>query len=135
MTIANETTPHGQAAHAEETYMSVLSTVNPSAYAAAYANYTEVTNANLSGLTAPYTGGRVVVVAANRAGVDAYPEDTQGTEDLEQEVRINNVAATSYAIFDRGGPIGDYSASNYQSGYLDSTWLAERSKQTGVKHF
>jgi hypothetical protein len=140
MTYENETTPHGQAAHAETLYKSVLGTVNPSAYAAASIARTEVDNDDLGGLDTPYDGTKVIAVAANRAGVDAYPEDTQEVEDLEMEVLVNAAAyvggySTGYAIFDRGGPVGDFTASNYQSGYMDALWLAERSKQTGVKHF
>jgi len=140
MVYANESDPAAQAAHAESTFTGALATVNPSAYAAASVTRTTVTNAQLGSLSAPYDGTKVVTVAPNRAGVDAYPEDAQGTEDLEMEVRVSAAAykggySTGYAIFDRGGPIGDYSASNYQSGYLDALWLAERSKQTGVKHF
>lgn len=140
MVYENESTPAGQAAHAETLYMSVLEDINPSSYAAASIERTEVSNDGLGALTAPYDGTSVVAVAANRAGVDAYPEDTQAVEDLEMEVLVAAAAyvggySTGYAIFDRGGPIGDFTASNYQSGYLDPLWLAERSKQTGVKHF
>jgi hypothetical protein len=62
--------------------------------------------------------------------------DTQGSEDLEMEVRVGNaLKAGAYTIYNVGGPVGNYGASNYQSSYVDGLWLAEASKQTGTKFF
>lgn len=148
MVYANESSPYAQAQHAEDVYLAgayasvyaVDSASQSGAYqdqrarvASAYAAPTVVTNANLGGLTVPYAGDRIVTVATTRA---TPITDTQNTEDLEQEVRVGNaLKAGAYTIFNVGGPIGDYSASNYQSSYVDGLWLAEASKQTGTKFF
>ena len=138
MVFANESDPTAQAAHAASlyntgAYPSGAYTDEVARYASSYAAPTVVTNANLSGLTVPYDGTRIVTVATTRA---TPITDTENTEDLEQEVRVGNaLKAGAYKIFNVGGPIGDYSASNYQSAYVDSLWLAEASKQTGRKLF
>lgn len=132
MSIANENTATGQVAHADALYMSG----DPSSYASAYAAPTLVENDDLGGLTHPYAGDRIVSVEDNRAGVDAYPEDTQETEDLEQEVLVGAaLAAGAYTIFETGGPIGNFTDSNKTSPYVDGLFLAEASKQTGTKLF
>lgn len=147
MVFANESDPTAQAAHAASLYLAgaYVASLGATAYqtgayqdqlsryAGAYAAPTVVTNANLGGLTVPYDGTRIETVATTRA---TPITDTQATEDLEQEVRVGNaVKAGAYAIYNTGGPIGDYSASNYQSAYVDSLWLAEASKETGRKLF
>jgi hypothetical protein len=75
-----------------------------------------------------------VVVTRNRAGVDDSPEDTQGVEDLEMESLVRE-AAESGKLYETGGPLGDYTGKESLSPYVDGTWLAERSKQTGEKAF
>ncbi len=79
-----------------------------------------------------YTGGNIVNVATNRAGIDAFPEDTQAVEDLEHEVLVKN-ALNSDTIFTTGGPMGDYTGVASLSDGVDGLWLAEASKQTGEK--
>lgn len=81
-----------------------------------------------------YTGGNIVTVAANAAGVDALPEDTQSTEDLEQEAITVGPAIQSGHAFDRGGFIGDHYVGAYGP-YADGLTLAEASKMTGEKFF
>jgi hypothetical protein len=83
-----------------------------------------------------YTGGNIVNVAANRAGVDLFPEDTSGVEDLEHEVLVA-AAVQAGNLFSRGGqiPPTNYVDTNSASPYADPMWLAEASKQTGEKHF
>lgn len=82
-----------------------------------------------------YTGGNIITVAANRAGIDAYPEDTQNTEDLEHEVLVKR-AIDADLLFESGGFIGSYyhGLSAY-SPYYDPVWAAEASKMTGEKIF
>lgn len=148
MVYANESSPYAQAQHAAVVYKSGAYSADAGAYqsgaytdqlsryASAYAAPTLVTNDNLNALAVPYAGGYIVKVATVRAGSSYVPDDTQKIEDLEQEVRVGNaLKAGAYTIFNVGGPIGDYTASNYQSAYVDGTWLAEASKQTGVKFF
>jgi hypothetical protein len=84
--------------------------------------------------TPVYTGGNIVNVATNRAGIDAFPEDTQAVEDLEHEVLVKN-ALNADAIFTTGGPMGDYTGVGSLSDGVDGLWLAEASKQTGSKFF
>jgi hypothetical protein len=81
-----------------------------------------------------YTGGNVVNVAPNRAGIDDFPEDEQAVEDLEHEVLVKK-ALDGEAIFTTGGPIGDYAGEASLSDGVDGLWLAEASKQTGSKFF
>lgn len=148
MVFANESNPTAQAKHAEDVYLAGAY-VSTSAYdsenqtgayvdqrarvLATVAAPTVVTNANLGTLAHPYDGTRIVTVATTRA---TPITDTQNTEDLEQEVRVGNaLKAGASTIFNVGGPIGDWSASNYQSSYVDGLWLAEASKQTGTKLF
>lgn len=141
MVFANESDPTAQAAHAHSLYVGSSSypsgsyTDQIARYASTYSAPYAITNAQISTLTPPYTSNYMVQVAANRAGVDANPEDTQNVEDLEQEVRVGAALASSYGIWNAGGPIGNFTASNYQSPYVDSLWLAEASKQTGRKLF
>jgi hypothetical protein len=73
----------------------------------------------------------------NVATTRATPvDDSSNIEDLEMEVRVGNaLKAGAYTIYSVGGPVGDYTASNYQSSYVDGLWLAEASKQTGTKFF
>ena len=107
--------------------------------------HTVVTNANMGanlnsddnaqGIPS-YTGGNVVTVAANRAGVDLFPEDSSAVEDLEQEVIVEN-ALQAGTLFDKGGqmPPDNYVNEASASPYVDGLWLAEASKQTGEKFF
>ncbi len=83
-----------------------------------------------------YTGGNVVQVAANRAGVDLFPEDTSAVEDLEMEVIVEN-ALQAGTLFAKGGqiPPTNYTAEASASPYVDGMWLAEASKMTGTKFF
>jgi hypothetical protein len=83
-----------------------------------------------------YSGGNVVAVADNRAGVDEFPEDTQDVEDLEQEVLVRN-ALDAGELFATGGqiPPTNYEDATSVSPYVDGMWLAEASKQTGEKFF
>jgi hypothetical protein len=107
--------------------------------------HTVVTNANMganlnsedNAMGIPsYTGGNVVTVAANRAGVDLLPEDSSAVEDLEQEVLVEN-ALQAVTLFARGGqiPPTNYEDTNSASPYVDGLWLAEASKMTGEKFF
>jgi len=75
-----------------------------------------------------------VVVPKNRAGVDSRVEDTQGVEDLELEVLVRE-ARESGKLAETGGPMGNYTGRESLSPYVDGTWLAEASKQTGEKYF
>jgi hypothetical protein len=110
-----------------------LAAVVAARVAAANADKTTKTNAELS-TTAAYTPNIEVTVAANRSGVDAMPEDTQGVEDLEQEVLIDD-AADADTLYSKGGPMGNYTGAASLSPYVDGAFLAERSKQTGEKYF
>jgi hypothetical protein len=80
-----------------------------------------------------YTGGNIVTVAANRAGVDMMPEDTQNTEDLEQEVLVG-AAVQNGTLFSKGGFLGSQYA-GVAGAYMDPAFLVEASKQTGEKFF
>ena len=83
-----------------------------------------------------YTGGNIVTVAANRAGVDLDPEDTSAVEDLELEVLVEN-AIQAGTLFAKGGqiPPTNYEDVDSTSPYVDGLWLAEASKMTGEKFF
>jgi len=83
-----------------------------------------------------YTGGNIVSVAANRAGVDLLPEDTSGVEDLEQEVLVEN-ALQAGNLFVTGGqiPPTNYEDVDSLSPYADPMFLVEASKMTGEKFF
>jgi hypothetical protein len=150
MVFADESSAYAQAAHADEVYMTGATGLpvqddHDARVTMANATHTVVANEDLATelnsttVALPhinaevYTGGNLVTVAENRAGVDAYPEDTQDTEDLEQEVLVS-AALVADALFDRGGFIGAYYAGGY-SPYVDGAWLAEASKQTGEKFF
>lgn len=83
-----------------------------------------------------YTGGNIVLTAANRAGVDLSPEDTSGVEDLEMEVLVA-AAVQDGSLFAAGGqiPPTNYEDADSASPYVDGLWLAEASKMTGEKLF
>jgi hypothetical protein len=150
MPFANESDPTAQAAHAHEVYMEGAEGLPvqddlDDRVAAANASHTAKTNEQLAtglnatttvhpwGTVKTYAGGNIVNVAANRAGIDAYPEDAQEVEDLEQEVKVKAAIAAD-DLFTAGGFIGDaYTGS--LSNYVDGAILAEASKQTGEKFF
>ncbi len=109
-------------------------------------NFVTAYNGNGYPIGKVYTGGNIVTVAANRAGVDAMPEDTQNTEDLEVETVIEDALSID-KLFATGGIAPGPSAYYYANGsefptytslltpYVDSTFLAEASKMTGEKLF
>jgi hypothetical protein len=139
MVYANESNIYTQAQHAEDLYLG--ESAYPSGayddqlarYASAYTAPSVVTNANLASLVHPYSGAYQVTTATTKATGDTA---STGSEDLEMEVRVGNaLKAGAYTIYSVGGPVGSYTASNYQSAYMDGLWLAEASKQTGKKFF
>jgi hypothetical protein len=110
------------------------------------ATHTEIPNSGMYALNSDtvsyrgvraevYTGGNIIAVAANRAGIDMFPEDAQNVEDLEHEVLVKR-AITADKLFLSGGFIGSYyhGLSAY-SPYYDPVWAAEASKMTGEKIF
>jgi len=148
MVFANESDPTAQAAHAASLYLtgaytSAYAATSPyqsgayldqvARYASAYTAPTVIANSALWSIPVPYVSNYMITVASSYA---TPITDTQGTEDLENETRIGNaLKAGAYKIFNAGGIIGNYTASNYQSPYVDSLWLAEASKETGRKLF
>lgn len=101
----------------------------------ANAEHVPLTNAELQLRVASEDDRKVtVVVAKNRAGVDEQPEDTTGVEDLEQEALVAE-ALREGRLHETGGPMGNYTGRDSLSPFVDGTWLAEASKQTGEKYF
>lgn len=109
-------------------------------------NFVTAYNGNGDPVGRVYTGGNIVTVAANRAGVDLNPEDAQETEDLELEAVLEDSLAAD-KLFSTGGMVPGAGAyynpdgvespyyTSFLSPYVDSTWLAEASKLTGEKFF
>jgi len=155
MPFAEESSPYAQAYHAHALYLggvddlpTTIQTDLDARITAANATHTVKANDALDELNATtvalphinalvYSGGNRVTVAANRAGIDASPEDTQDTEDLEMEVLVKD-ALDADALFSRGGFVGEAAGSYYSgqySAYVDSLWLVEAAKQTGEKFY